>query len=305
MSQSSNDPYSLTSTESSSPFFTSIASTTTSRPSILTSSSSMSASTSLPSTPPPNKIITCDNISQIIAWILNHISFHGLRILLELEIQFPIIGSISSSSERLDFFTEIINMACNTSYSKNFICAIHNVIIMNDLVKKELLRTVDINELINLYKTSNKVGLSRNDKNLINITPFTNVCTNMNCQGQNLDIVFSRTGHIAHLVSMQPCSIYTGTCRRCKYVYGPLSIRDPHTNQRIITTQSIQNVDYIYFSGDPVYSRQLLTMFSNSLIHGHTTFEGFAESYISTLIDLHAHQTPIYSANTFAKRLEI
>jgi hypothetical protein len=109
---------------------------------------------------------------------------------------------------------------------------------------------------------------------------FTNVCANINCQEQNLDIVFSRTGHIAHLISIQPCSIYTGTCKRCKCIYGPSSILDPHTNQRIITTQSIQNVDYVYFSGDLVYSRQLLTMFSNSLIHAHTTFEGFAESYI-------------------------
>ena len=118
------------------------------------------------------------------------------------------------------------------------------------------------------------------------------------------DIAFSRAGHIAHFISMEPCSIYAGTCRRCKCVYGPSSILDSHKNQRISTTQSVQNVDYVYFSGDLVYSRQLLAMFSNSLIHAHTTFQGFAESCISTLVDLDANQTSIYSANTFSKRLE-
>ena len=93
--------------------------------------------------------------------------------------------------------------------------------------------------------------------------------------------------------------------KRCKCIHGLSSILDPHTNQRIITVQSIQTNDYVYFSGELVYSGQLFTMFSNSLIHAHTTFEGFAESYVSTLIDLHAQQTPKYSGNTFAKRLEV
>lgn len=301
MSQSSMDPHSSTST-SSPTIYTSKSSTTSSSSSITPLSST---STSLPSAEMPNRTTISDNISQIITWTLNHISFHALKTLIDLEIQFPVIGSVSSSSERLDFFTEMINMACNTSYSKNTICAIHNVIIMNDLVKKELLDKVDINELLNQYKTSNKVNSSHQDKNLIHIMPFTNVCVNLNCQEQNLDMLFSRTGHIAHLSSMQPCSIYTGTCKRCKCIYGPSSILDPHTNQRIISVQSIQNKNYVYFSGDLVYSKQLLTTFSNNLIHAHTTFEGFAESYVSTLIDLNAQQTPKYSGNTFAKRLEV
>ena len=105
-------------------------------------------------------------------WVLSHISFHGLRVLLELETQFPIIGSVASSSERLDFFTEMINMTCNTSYSKNIICAINNVIVMNDRVKKEFFRTIDTNKLISQYKISNKIDASCNDKNLINTMPF-------------------------------------------------------------------------------------------------------------------------------------
>jgi hypothetical protein len=272
---------------------------------ILSSSTVTSALQTSAAILPPNKMITSDNIHQIIKWILNHISFHELQILLQLEIQFPIIETVSSPSERLKFFTETINMACNTSYSKSIICAIHNVIIMNDLVKKELLRKADINELVTRYKTSNKVGSSHLDKNLINIMPFTYECTNINCQRTKLSISFSRTGYIAHLISIKPCSIYVGTCKRCKCIYGPVSILDTHTSQRIVTVQSIQTIDYIYFSGDLVYSRELLTMFSNNLIHAHTTFQGFAETYISTLIDLHSDQIPIYSANAFAKRLEI
>ena len=136
-------------------------------------------------------------------------------------------------------------------------------------------------------------------------SPFSDVCTNISCQEQSLDVVFSRVGHIAYLVSMESCSIYTGTCRRCKCVYGPSLILDPHANHRITSIQSIKNVEYIHFPGDLVYSRQLLTMFSNSLIHAHTTFEGFAESYASTLADLRIHQVSLYSADTFAKRLEI
>lgn len=170
---------------------------------------------------------TSDSVSQIITWILSHISFYGLQLLLQLETQFPIIGSAASSSERLDFFAEIINMACSASYSKNIIYAIHNIIIMNDLVKQELLHAIALNDLINQYKVTQKVDLSSsNNKYLTNVMPFTNVCTNMNCEGQSLDVVFLRVGHIAHLISMEPCSIYTGTCRRCKCVYGPSSILD-------------------------------------------------------------------------------
>jgi hypothetical protein len=156
---------------------------------------------------------------------------------------------------------------------------------MNDCIKKELLGKVDINELITQYKSLKKVDLSHDDESLINIMPFTNVCTNTNCQQQNLNVEFSRTGYVAHLVSIKPCSIFTGICKR---IYGPSSILDTHTNHRIITIQSIENIDYIYFSGDLVYSRELLTMFSNNLIQ-HSAYLQATDKSQRVLFLLHTY----------------
>ena len=111
-------------------------------------------------------------------WILNRICSRGLRILVDLEIEFPNAESTSSSSKRLGFFTKIINMACNTSYDKNIIYAIHNVINMNESIRKELLGKIGINEFISQYKMLNENDLSHIDtcKNLIKVMSFTNEC---------------------------------------------------------------------------------------------------------------------------------
>ncbi|CAF3410573.1 unnamed protein product [Rotaria socialis] len=113
MSQNSNNSYLFTLTTTSASFFTSVTSTTSSPLAITTSPSpSTLRLTSSPSPSPSssssssNKVISSDNVSQIITWILNHISFYGLRVLLQLETQFPIIGSAASSSKRLDFFCD-------------------------------------------------------------------------------------------------------------------------------------------------------------------------------------------------------
>ncbi|CAF3339922.1 unnamed protein product [Rotaria socialis] len=113
MSQNSNNSYLFTLTTTSASFFTSVTSTTSSALAITTSpSQSTLRLTSSPSPSPSssssssNKVISSDNVSQIITWILSHISFYGLRVLLQLETQFPIIGSAASSSKRLDFFCD-------------------------------------------------------------------------------------------------------------------------------------------------------------------------------------------------------
>ncbi|CAF3779834.1 unnamed protein product [Rotaria socialis] len=114
MSQNSNNSYLFTLTTTSASFFTSVTSTTSSplaittspSPSTLRLTSSPSPSPSSSSSSSSNKVISSDNVSQIITWILNHISFYGLRVLLQLETQFPIIGSAASSSKRLDFFCD-------------------------------------------------------------------------------------------------------------------------------------------------------------------------------------------------------
>jgi hypothetical protein len=145
----------------------------------------------------------------------------------------------------------------------------------------------------------------RKDRNPIHITPFTTLCIRPEFYHCELEIKFSRNGYVAYLSTAELCSIYLGTCRRCKNTYGPTSVLDPQANRRHVTVQSLQYSDHVYFSGDIVYSRELLTMFSNSLIHAHTTFEGFASSYTSTLADLHRQHQPSHSANAFAKRLEV
>ncbi|CAF3163957.1 unnamed protein product [Rotaria sp. Silwood2] len=135
--------------------------------------------------------------------------------------------------------------------------------------------------------------------------PFTDYCENVKCKRTKLDIEFSTNAHIIFLASVKPCSIFNGICSNCKCIYGPTTIFDPQSNQRTITISSIQNNNNIYFSGDLVYRKEFLSMFSNNLIHAHTTFQGFTESYLNMLIDVHGHHEPIVSSNTLAKRMEV
>ncbi|CAF1501838.1 unnamed protein product, partial [Rotaria sp. Silwood1] len=250
-------------------------------------------------------IVTSNNISQLISWILTKISYRALQILIKLEIQFPVFLSNSFYSDRLIFFTDIINIGCKTTYSKSIICAIHNAIVIDEEIKRELFHEIDLNELITEYNLLNKLNRFHNDKTLINIMPFTDYCENVKCKRTKLGIKFSTTAHIIFLASVKPCSIFNGICPNCKCIYGPTTIVDPQSNQRIITISSIQNNNYIYFSGDLVYSKEFLSMFSNNLIHAHTTFQGFTESYLNMLIDVHGHHKPIVSSNTLAKRMEV
>ena len=222
-----------------------------------------------------------------------------------MEMEFSSIESTSPSSERLDFFTKTINIACNTSYDKNIIFAVHNIINMNEIIKKEFLTKIDINELFSQYEMLHTNDLLNIDKNLIKVRPFTNECTNTKCQREKLNITFSRTGYVLYPTSIKSCSIYTSTCKICKCIYEPSSILDTYTNRRTVTIDSIENLNYICFSGDIVYTKELLTMFSNYLVHGHITFQGFAQSYTATLQGLQIDYSSISSANAFAKRLEI
>ena len=196
-------------------------------------------------------------------------------------------------------------MACKTAYITRTIYAVHNVIVINEEAKKELIREIDLNELIAQYKLLNQENPSHTNKHFINIMPFTNSCGNPRCHQQNLNIEFSRIAHIIYLTSIKPCSIFNGTYPRCKFIYNSTMILDPQSNQRVVTARSLHNNNYIYFSGDFVYSKEFITTFSNNLVHAYTTFEGFTEGYLHTLIDLHGNHKPILSANALAKRTEI
>jgi hypothetical protein len=189
-------------------------------------------------------------------------------------------------------------------YNKSIIYAVHNAIVINEEMKTELFRQIDLSELITQYTSSNQATVFHNAKTVINIMPFTDYCENLKCKKQKLNIEFSRNAHVVYLSEIKPCSIYNGNCPCCKFIYGPTTVIDSKSNERIITIRSIQN-NNIYFSGDLVYTREFLSMFSNNLVHSHTTFQGFTESYCNTLIDIHDNHEPIHSPNTLAKRMEV
>lgn len=227
-----------------------------------------------------------------------------MKLLLELELKFPAIGNDSSASDRLDFFAGIINVACNASYTKTIICAAHNAIMIDDQVRHELLHVFNMDKVIVEYKASNPNSHRHNSRHMINVMPFTISCTQSGCNQRNLDISFSKSCNVVFLTSIRSCALFLGTCTKCQCIYGPTSLIDPHGNRRIVTVESIQN-NYIYFSGDLVFSQEILTMFANSLIHAHSTFEGFAETYLSTLAAIQPNQQARYSTNAFAKRLQV
>jgi hypothetical protein len=232
-----------------------------------------------------------EGASHVMKSILKAIPYHAMRTLIELETHYPVLETGASSSERMEFFTRMINTACSASFSRSTICAAHNAIVINERIKNELLRQIDLNQLLAQCKSLNRVNPMREDKNPIHITPFTTSCIRPDCHQCDLEIKFSRNGYVAYLSTVELCSIYLGICRRCKNTYGPTSVLDPQANRRHVTVQSLQYSDHVYFS--------------NSLIHAHTTFEGFAASYTSTLTDLRREHKPSHSANAFAKRLEV
>ena len=120
------------------------------------SSQSSSMLSKLTSSSTSSSMITSDNIRGQITWILTNISYHTLTIRLKLEKRFSATGSKSSYTERLEFFTEIINMACKTAYNTSIVCAVHTVIVIIEEIKKEMLREIDLPELITQYKLLNQ-----------------------------------------------------------------------------------------------------------------------------------------------------
>lgn len=163
-----------------------------------------------------SNMTTSDNINEIITWILTKISYQALKILLKLETQFPIVESKSSAAKRFEFFIDIINISCKTAYSQSTICTIHNVIAINEEIKKEIYNDIDLNNLITDYKLLNQHNQFLKDQNFINIMPFVEKCENSTCQQQHLNIKFWKVAHVIFLNSIKPCSIFNGTCSRCK-----------------------------------------------------------------------------------------
>lgn len=273
-----------------------------------TTTSEMSRTSSVSTVPSitklTNETTSCDRILSIMKSISNEISFKGMKTLIELERSFPLIGWDAKSSERLDYFTRVLNSACNSSFSKATVLAAHNALVIDNDVRNELLRPITIEKLVTQYEATNSTSLNHNKRNILNIMPFTSSCPEADCQDKVLCFNVSANGYVAFSSSMKSCSVYHGVCSNCQRIYGPTSIVDRRENRRIVTVESISHNDYVYFSGDLVFSRELLIMFSNNLIHAHTTFEGFAESYVATIVELNKNQQPIYSANAFAKRLQ-
>lgn len=251
-----------------------------------------------------SETVLCDRIFAIMKSISNEVSFKGMKTLVELERCLPSIGGDDKSSERLDYFTRVLNAACSSTYPLATVLAAHNALVIDDDVKNELLRPVNIEKLLVEYEATSDIPSDRHKRNILNIMPFTRSCPEADCYGKALSFYLFTNGYVAFSSSIKSCSVYHGICPNCQRIYGPTSIFDRRSNHRIVTVESISNNAYVHFSGDLVFSRELLIIFSNNLIHAHSTFEGFAESYIATLFELNMNQQPIYSANAFAKKLQ-
>ena len=270
--------------------------------------SASSHSSSVPSSsrfvhPTLENIMPYNRIGQIINSILSIISFKAFKTLIELETKCHVNQYNSFTSERMDFFTKLINMSCNSTYTKRNVCTVHNMILIDREVRDQLFDTIQLETLISDYTISHPLTPFEQRVHVINISPFVFSCTNPACHQSSLEVKYFTNGFVVLINSIQPCSIYTASCPSCQYAYGATSILDTRENCRIVDIHSIRS-DFVHFSGAIVFSREILTLFSNSLVHAHTTFEGFAESYLSTIAEIKADQPKVYSTNAFAKHFK-
>ncbi|CAF1229878.1 unnamed protein product [Rotaria sordida] len=227
--------------------------------------------------------------------LLDILSFRAARLLVTFEQYMPAYLVPRRTSflmkERNEFARALIQHELNESYSPEQILHCRNIINANDISKMEMGVWIDLEGAINRFKLIHPGHSYIKDLNMLSLLPFRTQCNNIRngieC-GDQLRLEFHMTAFIIYPTTIQPCTMYSADCKKCKRSYRVSSIYCNNEQKFIFTPEALEKNQYFHLSsGKLVFSRELLVSFSSDLVNGHISFNGAGTSLLSKVARLH------------------
>lgn len=210
--------------------------------------------------------------------------------------------------ERNEFARQLIRQELQENYSFEEILRCRNIINANDISKMEMGVCIDLQAAINRFKLGHPTNPYIQDINVLSLLPYRTQCNNIRngieC-GDQLRIDFHMTALVVYPTTIQPCTLYSGDCKKCQRSYRISSIYCLNEKKFIVTPEALAKNQYFHLSsGKLVYSRELLVSFSSDLVNGHITFHGAGASLLSKMSRLQPELGIKLDAVQLARSLE-
>ena len=245
--------------------------------------------------------------SPVILSILEKISYRAFQVIVQIADIFPYTKrSVSrlaiTTQSRIRLILRLLQLTFEEAYDEDVILWCHNAIMADSTVRSECLKVMlsigplivvhchlgeartrlDLATILERYKTAYPDDREARQLNVLRLLPFRTIC---DC-GQQLQIEFTTTAYAINQESIQPCSLYESTCRKCSRTYCVSSVYLSAEKRSIVTPESL-NASFFHLSCDKfAFSRQVLISFSSLLVNGHITFHGFVSGLLSTIVRL-------------------
>ena len=245
--------------------------------------------------------------SRVILSILEKISFRAFQVIVQIADVFTYTKKSTSrlaiiTEKRIRLILRLLKLIFEEVYDEDVILWCHNAIMADSSVRSEYAKDmfssawlivvhtrsdevksrVDLATILHRYKKTYPDDEEANQLNVLRLVPFRTTC---DC-GQQLHIEFTTTAYAINQDSIQPCSLYDSTCRKCSRTYCVSSVYLSAEKRSVVTPESL-NASFFHLSCDKfVFSRQVLTSFSSLLVNGHITFHGYVSGLVYTILRL-------------------
>lgn len=257
-------------------------------------------------------VVSMSDTKQRFFNLLEILSFRAARLLVTFEHYMPSFlkpkRALNLMKERNEFIRQLIQQELQENYSFEEILWCRNIINANDISKMEMGVSVDLQAAIHRFKLAHPTHSYIQDINVLSLLPYRTRCSNIRngteC-GEQLRVDFHMTALVVYPTTIQPCTLYSGDCKKCQRSYRISSIYCLNEKKFIVTPEALAKNQYFHLSsGKLVYSRELLVSFSSDLVNGHITFHGAAASLLSKVSRLRSELGIKLDAVQLARSLE-
>ena len=200
-------------------------------------------------------------------------------LLLHEQLKDAVIGN-----EIYSIIRDIINRKFETNYSPIFIQQQVQFFFSSKLFDNYFLFSVDTNQLIAAHQklTNNSIIFTRIDS-------MSRKCLFCLNNDETLPVHQLSETFVFHDNCIERCNTFYSYCKDCNWSYYPNSYCHDATRKHFVKRQSLVNADFLYFSGECVYSKRIFSAFSAALLSMYASFEGFVQYYNKTAMNKTPH----------------
>lgn len=251
--------------------------------------------------------MTIEKDMECFELLTKDIGLDALLFLVSIEEQIALLPEIILKEyRRIELVTNLINSRFNTKYSPMTILSVRNSIDLNRDFISRLRSPSNFDLFAKSYCEKNVFSFSNLLQQRIYL-PYTLIC--LNCNPNTPLEVFQPLQSIRLLEyeHIQLATIFKGSCKRCKYVYGLSCAYNHHTtgaSEIIVTISSLSHSPFFHLSGDIAFSRKLLEKYSDLLIISQTPFHGFAKLILNSIRRNQPEEENFVSHRSLADRFQ-